>query len=161
MKSNRTLPGVMLIIVGIYFLSQQFDFSLPYTDILLKWPSILLFFGLALTFQGFSNRDDHKMFSGIVLLGFGILFHAIHTFEYWNFQWPYFTLVIAIAFLCKYFVNKRDGAATGIILLLISASALFFTSIMEWLHSIHPALDSYWSVILILVGLYLLFFRKK
>ncbi|WP_280769814.1 LiaI-LiaF-like domain-containing protein [Salipaludibacillus daqingensis] len=161
MKSNQALPGIILVVIGIYFLSQQFDFSLPYSDILLKWPSMLLLFGLVLSWQGFSNRDDNKMFSGVVLLGLGTLFHGVHTFEYWTFHWPYFTLIISFAFFLKYFVNKRDGITTGVILLIISVTALFFSSITQWLNSIHSSFESFWPVILILIGLYLLFFRKK
>ncbi|WP_416151402.1 LiaI-LiaF-like domain-containing protein [Salipaludibacillus sp. HK11] len=161
MKSNQTLPGVILVIIGIYFLSQQFDFTLPYSDILLKWPTILLLVGLVLSWQGFSNRDEHKMFSGVILLGFGALFHGIHTFQYWTYQWPYFTLIISFAFFLKYFVNKRDGATPGLVLFVISIIALFFTSITGWINSIHSGLDSFWPIILILIGIYLLVFRKK
>jgi len=161
MKSNQVLPGVILVVVGTYFLSNQLNFTLPYSEILLKWPSILLFIGLVLSWQGFSNRDDQKMFSGTILLGLGVLFHGVHTFDYWNYQWPYFTLIISVAFFLKYFVNKRDGITTGVILLFISIIALFFSTISQWMNSIHSGFDSYWPVVLIVIGVYLIFFRKK
>lgn len=160
MKSNQALPGIILVIIGAYFLAQQFNFTLPYMDILLNWPSILLLTGLVLFWQGFSNRDDHKVFSGVILLGLGILFHGVHTFQYWNYQWPYFTLIISIAFFLKYFINKRDGITTGVILLIISIAALFFSTITQWLNSIYSGFDSLWPVILILIGIFLLI-RKK
>ncbi|RKL65956.1 hypothetical protein CR203_17950 [Salipaludibacillus neizhouensis] len=161
MKSKQALPGLILVIIGIYYLSQQFAFSLPYTEIVLKWPSILFLIGMILSWQGFSNKDDNKMFSGIVLLGLGTLFHGIHTFGYWNYNWPYFTLIISFAFFMKYFVNKRDGITPAIILLLISASALFLPQLMARYQNLMTGYESYWPVILIIIGIYLLFFKKR
>lgn len=161
MKSKQTLPGLILVIIGMYYLSQQFDFSLPYTNIVLKWPSILFLIGLILSWQGFSNKDDNKMFSGVVLLGLGTLFHGIHTFQYWDYNWPFFTLIISFAFFMKYFVNKRDGMTPAIILLLISASALFLPRLLDHYHNLLTGYESFWPVILIIVGIYLLFFKKR
>jgi hypothetical protein len=161
MKSKQALPGIILVVIGLYLLSQQFNFTLPYSDIILMWPSILLLIGLVLSWQGFSNRDDHKMFSGTILLGLGILFHGVITFNYWTYQWPYFTLIISVAFFLKYFVNKRDGITAGVVLLIISVSAMFFSTITQWMNSIYSGFDSLWPIILIIIGLYLLFFRKK
>ncbi|MCE7793468.1 DUF5668 domain-containing protein [Salipaludibacillus sp. CUR1] len=161
MKSNQALPGIILIAAGIFFLTRQFNFTFPYGDLLFQWPSILIIIGFVLSWQGFSNRDDHKMFSGIVLLGLGILFHGIYTFNYWTYEWPYFTLIIALAFLLKYAVNKRDGAGPGFILLIISAAALFYSTITEWAYSLHSSVETIWPGLLILIGVYLLFFRKR
>lgn len=160
MRSRQALPGIILILLGVYYLSRQFNFSLPYTDILLTWQSILFLIGLVLSWQGFSNKDDNRMFSGIVLLGLGTLFHGIHTFGYWEYQWPYFTLIISLAFFMKYFVSKRDGMTPGITLLLISLGALFLPGIIEGYRNL-SGVETYWPIALIIIGVYLLFFRKR
>lgn len=160
MRSNQAVPGIFLLGIGIYFVTQQFNITFPYYDILFNWPTILFIIGLLFSWQGFSNREDGKMFSGIILLGLGTLFHGVHTFQYWNYEWPYFTLIVAAAFLMKHAVTKRDGAVPGMILLVISLAALFFSTVVDWLNSIHSSANIVWPFILVAAGCYLLFFRK-
>ncbi|UCZ52131.1 DUF5668 domain-containing protein [Bacillus shivajii] len=161
MRRNNFLPGIILISTGLYFLLKQFDITLPYANVIFTWPSILVFIGLVMAFQGFSNRDDSKMFTGATLLGLGVLFHGVHTYGTWGYHWGYFTLIVAIAFLMKYFVNKRDGLTPAMILFAITAFALFSSEVSEWIRTFAGGFESLWPVLLIAIGVYLLFFRKK
>ncbi|SDZ05050.1 hypothetical protein SAMN05421736_105228 [Evansella caseinilytica] len=160
MKRNHLLPGFFLIVIGLYFLLKQFNISFPYSHLIFTWQSILLILGLVFAFQGFSNRDEHKMFSGIIMLGLGVYFHSIHHFHFLNAHWGYFTLIISIAFFMKYFVNKRDGIVPGMILLIISLIALNAGNVTQWFN-IFTKFNNFWPVLLIFVGIYLVFFRKK
>lgn len=156
MKRNSILPGIFLVIIGLYFLLKQMNITIPYSDLLVTWPSILVIIGLILAFQGFSNRDDNKMFSGTLLLGFGIYFHGVITFNYWKYHWAFFTLVISIAFFMKYFVNKRDGIVPGFILLGISALYFFSGYITHYIGEF----QAFWPIALIGIGIYFIFFKK-
>lgn len=157
MKKNSVLPGIILILIGFYFLLKQFDMALPYSDVIISWQSILVAIGAVLSFQGFSNKDDNKMFGGIILLGLGLYFHATSTFNLLGGHWAYYTLIISLAFFMKYFVNKRDGLAPAFVLLAISAMALFSGSITAWFQDF----QAFWPVLLIGLGIYFLFFKKN
>lgn len=157
MKKNSVLPGLILIMIGLYFLLKQFNISFPYSEIIFSWQSILVLIGAIMSFQGFSNKDDNKMFGGIILLGLGIYFHATGPFQVLNGHWAYYTLIISIAFFMKYFVNKRDGLAPAFVLLAISAMALFSGTITSWFQDF----QAFWPVLLIGLGIYFLFFKKN
>ena len=161
MKRNNLIPGLILIAVGVYFLLQQFEISLPYSNILFAWPSILGIIGLILAYQGYSNRNDSKMFSGIILLGLGVYFHGVHTFNQWSNHWAYFTLIVSIAFFMKYFVNKREGLTPAFILLFVSAFGLYSPSIILWMQDYTSGFEALWPVVLIAVGIYFLFIKKR
>ncbi|MDG5786893.1 DUF5668 domain-containing protein [Evansella sp. AB-P1] len=161
MKKNGALPGVILILIGLYFLLQQLNIPIPFSNVIFNWPSILVAIGIVLAYQGYSNRDDNKMFSGSILLGLGVLFHGAYTFHYWSYHWGYFTLVVSIAFFMKHFVNKRDGLVPGTILLIISAFAIYSNQLVTWIQRFFSGFDKFWPIIFIGIGLYLLFFRKK
>ncbi|ADU31374.1 LiaI-LiaF-like domain-containing protein [Evansella cellulosilytica] len=162
MKNNNNLfPGIILISVGLYFLLRQFNISFPFSDTVFTWPSILVVIGIVLAFQGFSNRDDTKMFSGSVLLGLGVFFHGAHTFSSWGYHWGYFTLIISIAFFMKYFVHKKDGLTPAIVLLIISGFALYSDKVFSWLNNLTSSFDLIWPIALVVVGIYVLFFKKR
>ncbi|SDN57997.1 LiaI-LiaF-like domain-containing protein [Alkalicoccus daliensis] len=161
MKSNNILPGIILLVTGLYFLAGQWEVAIPFTEELLRWPTILLGIGAVLMWLGFSNKDAQHMFSGAVLTGLGVLFHGSYTFQLWQHDWPYFTLVIGIAFLLKYFVNKRDGLGTGLILLAITAAALFSAHLLQLLQFIPEAVLPFWPLLFIIAGVYLIFFGRS
>ncbi|MDQ0256483.1 uncharacterized membrane protein HdeD (DUF308 family) [Evansella vedderi] len=161
MKKNSVLPGIILILVGLYFLLQQYSISIPFTDTILTWPMILIAIGVVQAYQGFSNRDDNKMFSGMVLLGLGVFFHGAHTANLWGYHWGYFTLIVSIAFFMKHFVNKREGIVPGMILLLLTGFALYSHQLVSWLQKLFSGFERFWPILLIGIGIYLLFFRKK
>ncbi|MCR6095636.1 hypothetical protein HXA31_10485 [Salipaludibacillus agaradhaerens] len=161
MKSHRVLPGIILVIMGIYLLVNQFSIDVPYKDILFQWPSVLVLIGLILAWQGLSNKEEAKLFSGVVSLGLGIFFHGVHTFNAWEYEWPYITLIVAIAFLLKYGVHRRDGISPGLILLLVSTVAIFYDTITLWLNTLYGGFSNLLPFILIVIGIYLLFIRRK
>ncbi|MFA9558635.1 LiaI-LiaF-like domain-containing protein [Evansella sp. AB-rgal1] len=161
MKRNNVIPGIILILVGLYYLLKQFQISIPFSDSLFAWPSILVAIGFVLAFQGHSNRDDNKIFSGTILLGLGVFFHGIHTFHLWSYHWGYITLIVSIAFFMKHFVTKRDGIVPGIILLIISLFALYSYQVTTWIQTFFSTFDTFWPIIFIGIGVYLLFFRRK
>ncbi|NJP36732.1 LiaF transmembrane domain-containing protein [Alkalicoccus luteus] len=161
MKSTYALPGLIMLVIGLYFLIDELGWSIPYVELLLTWQSILLGIGLVLMWQGFSNRDDQRLFSGSILAGLGVLFHGVHTLGLWGYEWPYFTLVIGTAFILKYVFGRRDGLGTGLILLAVTAAAIFSARLMPAVENQLGGLLTYWPVIFILLGVYFLFFRRR
>ncbi|WP_078595150.1 LiaI-LiaF-like domain-containing protein [Evansella clarkii] len=161
MNRKNSLPGLLLIAAGLYFLLNQFNISVPYSDVLFTWQSVLLFIGLIMSWNGFSNRDDNKMFLGITLLGLGVYFHGVMTFGSWSYHWGFFTFIAGAAFFMKYFVNKREGLVPAVILIAVSLYALYSGQVMNYLRSTIAGFESFWPFILIILGVYLLFFRKK
>lgn len=160
MKSNNVLPGLILFVIGIYFLAAQWEIHIPFADELLRWPTILFGIGAVMMWQGFSNKDGSSMFSGTVLTGLGVLFHGASTFQLWQYDWPYFTLVIGVAFLLKHSVRRREGLGTGLILLAVTAVALFSSRILPLYQNTLGGWENLWPIVLIAVGVYLVFFRK-
>ncbi|CAM3821855.1 hypothetical protein [Alkalicoccus chagannorensis] len=161
MKSGYALPGAVLFVIGVYFITEQYNILIPYADIIVTWPSIFAGIGFIFMWQGFSNKDDQKMFTGTLLTGLGILFHGVHTLGLWSYQWPYFTLVIGAAFLTKYRVQRRDGLLAGIVLMAVSGAALFQSELAPAFRIIPDPVMAYWPVLFVLVGMYLLFISRK
>ncbi|RNA70236.1 LiaI-LiaF-like domain-containing protein [Alteribacter keqinensis] len=160
-RRNNLLPGLILIALGAYFFARQMGWHIPLSDTLFSWPSILLIAGLLFCGQAWSNKDDGQLFSGLVMTGLGIQFHAVHTYGLWSHHWAYFTLIIGIAFLAKYFFSRRDGWVPGIILTALSILSLFYQGTVVLIRESLGSFAQYWPVLLILAGVYILFFRKK
>lgn len=156
MKRKTVSTGIILILIGLYFLLKQLNITIPYSNLVFTWPSILFVIGIILAYQGFSNRDDNKMFSGTLLAGLGIYFHGVISFNHWSYHWAHFTLIISIAFFMKYYVNKREGIVPAFILLGISAFSLFSDELLGLIGQF----QAFWPLILIGLGIYFLFFKK-
>ena len=158
MKRQGIFPGVLLIGVGLIFLLQ--NYSIPYINTIFTWPSILLIIGLAFLFQAYIGKDYHSIFTGVLLVGLGIHFHGLQLFSFWPNHWAMFTMIIGLAFLFRYSKTKKDGFIPGIILLLISLIAFFYTGFIDLFGSFYSYVDSFWPIALIIAGVYLLFFKK-
>ncbi|WP_096435970.1 LiaI-LiaF-like domain-containing protein [Alteribacter populi] len=161
MKRNNLIPGLVLIAIGFYFFAKQMDWNIPFAQVVFAWPSILVVIGLMFCFQAFSNKDESQTFSGVTLLGFGLHFHAVHTFSLWSHHWGYFTFILGVAFLAKYSVRKAEGLLPGIVLLAISILSLFYQGVFDWIRESLGIFQQYWPLIFIVIGIYLLFFKKK
>ncbi|TMW71615.1 LiaI-LiaF-like domain-containing protein [Alteribacter natronophilus] len=161
-RSRRNLvPALILLAVGSYFLAQQLGMDIPFAGTILSWPSVLVIAGLFFLSQGYSQREDGQVFTGAATLGLGLYFHAVYTFDLWSIHWSHFTLIFGIAFLLKYRYSRRDGWIPGIILIGISLFSLFFQGSVRLIQETLGAASQFWPVILIGLGLYLLFLRKK
>ncbi|WP_026690554.1 LiaI-LiaF-like domain-containing protein [Alteribacter aurantiacus] len=160
-KRKNLVPGLVLILAGVYFLAQQMNWEIPLSNTLFSWPSVLLIIGLLFSGQGVSNKDDGQLFSGLILTGLGIHFHGVHTYGLWSHHWTYFTFIIGVAFLGKYFFTRRDGWLPGVFLVGISILNEFYQGTVVLIRESLGVFASYWPVLLIGIGLYLMFFRKK
>ncbi|TVP85821.1 MAG: hypothetical protein EA344_04375 [Alkalicoccus sp.] len=160
MNANQAVAGMSLLAAGVYIIISLTGFDVPFAHIIFQWPTILLGIGLVMMWQAFTRRDDSSMFSGVLLTGLGLLFHGGHTFQLWSYDWPYFTLIIGLAFLLKHSIQKRGGLAAGFILLIITAAGVFSSVLTPIFEDRASGLQWILPVVLVLAGLYFLLFGR-
>ncbi|MDQ0208022.1 LiaF transmembrane domain-containing protein [Alkalicoccobacillus murimartini] len=151
------MPGIILIGLGAYFLLQMFQ--IPYANELLTWPTILFIIGISLLFQ--SKYDGLMSFPAAILIGFAIHFHGLNWLSFWPSHIGMYLLIISMSFLFLYTRTKHQGLIPGIALFLL---ALYMLS--PWKPYLqNPAFlpfgDYFWPLVLILIGIVLLYQKKK
>lgn len=156
MKNNKKFVGVLLIGIGLYFILQQYN--IPFLSQFGTWPTILIVIGIALLFNGYFNRSNDSLFPGVILLGLGFHFHALHHIDRWIDHWGMYTLIVGLAFLIKAQKGKQ-GILPGILLILISFVALTSIAMPGWFYwfdYLFSFIERFWPFILIITGSYLM-----
>ena len=101
------------------------------------------------------NNGNGKIFSGLILIGIGLLFLAREMgafIPYWIFSWPVLLIVIGLYIGVKHQFQK----ASGIILILVGAAFLVKDLIPE------INISNYlWPIVLIILGLYTILKPKR
>src|SRR3972149_6453314 len=96
-RPSRFLPGLVLILLGAWFLARNLGASLPAGDAL--WPLFPIIFGLWLLYRYFSGeRRDPDAVSGGVLFVLAGCFFFLFTWGRWPWSamgtyWPGFILI--------------------------------------------------------------------
>ncbi|MDP4084530.1 MAG: DUF5668 domain-containing protein [Bacillota bacterium] len=161
MKNQRIFPGIILIGFGAYFFLQQSNvtiFQQFYT-----WPTLLIIVGIAFLCQGYIGKDYEAILPGVILLGFGVHFHVVGHLAIWPNQIGAFIFIIAIGFFLRY-QKTRNGLFQGILFLILALLSLFYNKIATYLGLLENGVSlawKFWPIILIAVGVYSLFIRKK
>jgi hypothetical protein len=158
MKHNGIFPGIILIGLGIYFLSASW--TIPYLDVIHRWPTLFIIFGIAFILQAKATNDSSHYFPGVILIGLGFHFHALHFIDHWPNQWEVYTLLIGIAFLSQTSRKKKDGFFLGSLFVFFSILGLFSTGFVSWVAKLFNIFESFWPIAIILIGLYLLLKKK-
>lgn len=161
MKNLRIFPGIILVGFGIFFFWQQTNISL-FAEFM-TWPSLLIIVGVAFLCQGYSGKDYESILPGVILTGFGFHFHVVNRLSIWPDSIGTFILIIALGFLLRY-QKVRNGLFQGILFLALAALLLFYDQVMSWfglLENNVASVAKLWPIILILIGVYLLFFKRR
>ncbi|MFC0522425.1 LiaI-LiaF-like domain-containing protein [Pontibacillus salicampi] len=161
MTKQNTFSGIFLIGIGLYFLLKELN--IPIITNFYSWPTILIIIGIAMMLHSYLSRDHDKLFPGTVVLGLGIHFHGVQHFRFWIDHWGVFLFIIGIAFLIRY-QKTRSGLFSGIILVGLSLFTIFVSNKPSWFHWINALvnmIETFWPLLLVLTGLYLLFFKKR
>ncbi|WP_227936694.1 LiaI-LiaF-like domain-containing protein [Alkalihalobacillus deserti] len=158
MKTQRIFPGVLLIGVGCYYLLQQF--SIPFNQQLLTWPSLLFVIGIAFLLQAYFGKEASMIFPGVLLTGLAIHFHLDTIVHWWPSHWGIYTLIVGVSFLFSYVKSKKEGLLPAVILLGLSLFSFTSVNPFLWLQEGFSFVSSLWPIFLIGVGLLLLFRRK-
>lgn len=161
MKNQRLFPGIILIGFGAYFLLQQLN--LTALQPFLIWPTFLIIIGIAFLFQGYGAKDYHSIFPGVILTGFGLHFHIVNRLAIWPDNIGVFILIIALGFLLQ-FLKTGVGLFQGILFFILASLLLFYDRMIVWFGLLGNGVSSawkFWPALLILFGIYFLFFKRK
>jgi hypothetical protein len=161
MKKQGIFSGIILIGFGLYFLSEQLHF--PFLRSLQNWPTLLMIVGLALLGQAYYAKEYQQIFSGTILFGFGLHFHFLQYIKVWPNNIGMFLLIIAIGMLL-HAQKAKSGFVYGLFFLLLSSAMLFYNRINQWFNFVESGISvlwKFWPVGLIVVGIYLLFIKKR
>jgi len=161
LKKHSIFSGIILLGIGSYFLLQQLNISL-FTG-LFSWSTLVIIIGIALIVQAYSINDHSTIFPGVILIGFGIHFHPLNTLSLWPDHAGMLVLVIAVGLLLRSSKTKANFGE-GVLVLAIALLLINYQSFNSWLGGISSGFSfiiRYWPVLLIGVGGYLLFIKKK
>ena len=161
MKNQRVLPGFILIGFGAYFLLQQLNIA--WLQPFFIWPTLLMIIGVAFLLQGYGTKDHHAILPGVILTGFGLHFHVVNRLEIWPDHIGIFILIIALGFILQH-QKTSSGLFQGLLFLILAILLLFYKLINSWLGLLESGVSSvwkYWPGILIIIGAYFLFIKKR
>lgn len=161
MKSNSLFSGIILIGFGLYYLLERF--SIAFLQNLHAWPTLLCITGIAFLVQAYKAKHYDSILPGVIFFGFGIHFHVINTYHLWQNHIGVFIVIISLGLLLQ--ANKtRSGYLPGIVLLIAALLLLFNDKVLGILGLVQTELISnfsLWAIVLIVLGLILLFVKKK
>ncbi|WP_064092527.1 LiaI-LiaF-like domain-containing protein [Rossellomorea aquimaris] len=161
MKQQRIFPGIILIGFGIYFYLQQANIVL--FQEFFTWPTLLIIVGVAFLGQGYGGRDYEAILPGTILVGFGLHFHVVNKLAIWPDHIGTFILIISLGFLLRY-QKTRTGLFQAILFLTLSIILLFYDKVIRWFGLLEGSVGSpweIWPIVIIVIGIYLLFIKKK
>lgn len=129
------IPGLLLIIVGVWFLLRNLGVSIAGLDVL--WPLIPLLFGLSFLAQFFLNgrpkQESGLVFTGTAatLTGAFFLMFTLGRLRWSQMDelWPVWVLIASVAFFAQWLANptQRGVLIPGAIALLVGALGLAAT----------------------------------
>jgi hypothetical protein len=161
MKNQKIFPGIILIGFGAYFFMQQSGITV--FEKFYTWPTLLMIVGLAFLGQGYIAKDYEAILPGVILLGFGVHFHVVGHLAFWPNQIGTFILIIAIGFFLRY-QKTKNGLFQSILFLVLALLSLFYSRVASYLGLLENSVSiawKFWPIILIVLGIYFLFIKKK
>src|SRR5699024_1806437 len=153
LSRQNSFLGYLLIGVGAFFLLRQL--KIPILTDFYSWPTLLIIIGLVLMIYSYRSKEYHHLFSGTFILGLGIHFHGLN-------HYAVYSLLIGIAFVVRA-LKIIKGMILGLFFILGSLIIIFSIQLPEWfdwVYQITNYLESYWPIVLIIIGIYLLMKKK-
>jgi len=105
LTNNRSVIGVILVIVGLFLVIRNTDFFPSYIEhIIFSWPMLLVTIGLVMTIGSSGSKT-----SGVILMAVGGFFLIPRifndTFQVYNLFWPSIFIIVGAIFI----FTKRRG----------------------------------------------------
>jgi len=153
--------GVLLVGFGIFFLLNELHMSIAakvYT-----WPVLLILIGAALLTESALSQDHSNLLASYILITLGIHFYVSEQIPFWPTNISMVVFMVAISFLLSA-RKAKSGFFQGGILLIIAILMMFSDRLKLFLPKVEDGvnyLTTFWPILLLLVGLYLLFFKRK
>lgn len=159
MRKQNAFIGFILIAVGIYFTIHTLNIPMlrPYYS----WTMMLILIGICLVLYSYFKKDYDNLLISIIILGLGIHFFGLENFDFWIDHWAIYLLIIGSALIIRSLRIKK-GLFSGLVIIIVSLLFIFPIQ-LTFLNSLDPYLNpmrTFWPVLLIVVGLYLII-RKK
>jgi hypothetical protein len=154
---SRAVFGILVILTGLALLLG--NLGLIDIDLSLLWPLFLIVPGLALEIGYLTGgRDAGVLVPAGMLITYGLVFFANIIWGWHNmaYLWPFFPLGVAIGLFQLYLFGRRETALLIPIGILGGFSALAFSRLHTGL-----AIETIFPIVLIVIGVLLLFNRKK
>ncbi|MFH0952223.1 MAG: DUF5668 domain-containing protein [Patescibacteria group bacterium] len=151
-KPSRVIWGTLLIILGAVLLLPELGYQIDLGDF---WPLFLLVPGLAFWLLFVLKRTPGMhgvLIPGTILTVYGLYFFYLNLtdFKYASESSFIYTLAVALAFFAAYFFGGRSKG------LLVPAWLLTIISVIILISNTVQGASA-WSIIIIVVGLWLLF----
>ncbi|MFA6909152.1 MAG: DUF5668 domain-containing protein [Patescibacteria group bacterium] len=148
----KIFSGVILIVVGIMLFLDQLGVTGVFDDF---WPVIILLIGLSFLYGWRSKKAWGMLIPGIILSLLGVYFLAMESFD-----WRYaeqtsfiYTFIVSLAFFGSYYLGARTRG------LLVPAWILAGVSFVVLISTVGG--DSWWPILLVAFGGYLLYSSRK
>jgi hypothetical protein len=164
---NRNLfVGAILIVLGALLVFSGGEAWSTGTMFTYFWPTLFVIpVGVFLHWMYFSvtnRRGVGLLIPGGILVTTGVVCQISMLFDSWAIMWPGFILAVAVGLFEFYWMGSRNRYLLIPINILTALSAIFFvvftiSSLFSHLYVGKPIL----AMILILVGAFILFFKKK
>ncbi|MEH7273013.1 hypothetical protein [Neobacillus vireti] len=114
--------------------------------------------------QGYSANDYEAILPGVIIAGFGLHFHLAGKISFWpNNTIGMLVLFISIGCFLR-FQKNNNGLFQAFLFLVLALLLLFYDKVTDYLNLLQNGLSfawKFWPAIIILVGVYFLFRRKK
>lgn len=163
--NTRMIVGLAMIVLGVFlFLNRGAEFGIG--DVFAYfWPSIFIIpLGLLFHWMYFSvtaRKGAGMLIPGGVLITVGIVCQVSMLFDIWHLTWPGFILAPAVGLFEYYWFGGRNKWLLIPINILTVLSMMFFAVFYIGAFMSEAAGKPFAAVLLILLGVVILFSRKK
>jgi hypothetical protein len=161
MKKISLLPGIILLGIGFFYSIQKLNIHLFENQN--SWQALLILLGAAYLISGHFEKDNSVILPGIILAGLGIHFVYQSKIPSWPDHPAAFLFILAIGMLLTA-IKTKSGYAQGLLLLAIGLFLHFFQTIIQSLTIVENGvhlIETYWPFLLILIGAFLVFIKRK
>ena len=155
--SKRSIvPGVLLIMIGLWFLTREYFYDTSYWE--KSYPIILILFAAFLIWDAIRRNHSSALFWGVVLISLGTFFLArnynLIPYFYSDEYWPIFLLAMGFGFVSLFVFQPRDwGVLIPAAIFLFFGFGFSFENFRGYFWDYEHFVENYWPIIIIFIGI--------